>query len=195
MLGGVGALLGLQDEAGALVEVYPARRGGAVRLAVGNATLIAVVPERAGSRIGLRDAEDGAEVVEERDVVRPLGLFRAVPTSNERADRVARSRAAIVWHRSFPKISPNRPCTISTRGGRSFRVGFCILRPPRGASLHPGSNRASSAAPDTRQSPYSATNAPSPSCRTRTRPLGSTIFRTTIQSRLDLDVRLPKTVT
>src|SRR3546814_7566280 len=73
------ALLRLQYEAAALVEVDAAVRGAAVRLAEGDGALedIVVAVAVGGGGLGARDAEQVAQVGEEESVVRTFGAADA----------------------------------------------------------------------------------------------------------------------
>ena len=83
----VGALLGFQDEAVPPVEVDAPRGLSLVRLAMRHAALEAVRPAAAARRLGPLDAEQVAELDEERRRVGALGLLGRRPACDECLDK------------------------------------------------------------------------------------------------------------
>jgi hypothetical protein len=106
----VDALLGFQAEAPAPIEVGPAGRGGVIPLAVGDAALIAIIPERAGGGVWSVDTDKIAELTEKARITGALRLLGSIPSGDEGTDGVAVGRAVVVWHRRPCGLLRRRPC-------------------------------------------------------------------------------------
>jgi hypothetical protein len=125
----VGALLGLHDEAAAAVEVDPAGAGRAVRVAEGDGVLEAVAVEgRVGfGRLGVVDAEQVAQLDDERLEVGALGGAGGGPAGDEGVNAIGRCRGDVACFHGRRAV-PADGFTAS-RPWRAFNRKLLLNRP------------------------------------------------------------------
>ncbi len=102
LTGGIGTLLGFQDEAAAAIEVDPARGRPLIVVMVDDGSLEPVIPEPAACRRRPVDLQHVAQLVQERDVVGALGLFGAIPARDETVGQDVPGQSVIHGRRVSP---------------------------------------------------------------------------------------------
>ncbi len=107
----LGALLGLQDEGAAAVQVDEAGAGGAVAVAEGDAALedVGVVGVVRDGGIGVRHPKQVAQLSEKELVVGPLRAARRLPFGDEVLARHVLPRLVVGETRTVPALGKKKP--------------------------------------------------------------------------------------